>query len=191
MNNCPGISVRESGQGPVVYFKLPSHKSQWHREERQRTWNEMNRIEEFDCLQFCLCFCRCNGWLLGLNSKCSVAQVLSHIYTTEENKDGKKQNRIIDGEELKSKFGPKTKPHTVKWCLELLTQVFRCSTWLRDWSVLKSGQVEISQNYFVMVVFCVVHQVFQLKRMRNEIAFLHNFTHTKRQPWSQGNGLLV
>lgn len=56
MNNCPGISVRESGQGPVVYFKLPSHKSQWHREERQRTWNEMNRIEEFDCLQFCLCF---------------------------------------------------------------------------------------------------------------------------------------
>lgn len=73
------------------------------------------------------------------------------------------------------------KPHTVKWCLELLTQIFRCSTWLRDWSVLKSGQVEISQNYFVMVVFCVVHQVFQLQRMRNEIAFLHNFTCTKRQ----------
>lgn len=49
--------------------------------------------------------------------------------------------------------------------LECPTQVFWCSTRLCDGSVLKPGQVEISQNYFVVVVFCVVHQIFQLNKM--------------------------
>lgn len=43
-----------------------------------------------------------------------------------------------------------------------LTQVFWCATGFCDGPILKSWQIEISQNYFVVVVFCVVHEVFQL-----------------------------
>lgn len=52
---------------------------------------------------------------------------------------------------------------------EYPTEVLWCSTRLCDGSVLKPGQVEISQNYFVVVVFCVVHQVFQLNKRGKQI----------------------
>ena len=48
--------------------------------------------------------------------------------------------------------------------VESLTQIFWCPTRLCDRSILKLGQVEIPQNYFVVVVFCVIHQVFQLNK---------------------------
>lgn len=44
------------------------------------------------------------------------------------------------------------------------TQVLWCSTGFRNGSILKGRQVEISQNYFVVVVFGVIHQVFQLNK---------------------------
>lgn len=56
------------------------------------------------------------------------------------------------------------------------TQVFWCSTRLCDRPVLKPGQVEISQNYFVVVVFCIVHQVFQLNKMRDRMIILHCYS---------------
>lgn len=61
--------------------------------------------------------------------------------------------------------------------LECPTQVFRCSTRLCDGSVLKPGQVEISQNYFVVVIFGVVHQIFQLNKMTDRISY-HKLMHT-------------
>lgn len=40
-----------------------------------------------------------------------------------------------------------------------ITKVFRSSTGFSDGAILKPGQIEIPQDYFAVVVLCIVHQV--------------------------------
>lgn len=67
---------------------------------------------------------------------------------------------------------------------EYPTQVFWCSTRFCDGPILKPGQVEISQHYFLVVVFCVVHQVFQLNKMRGQNNVIISNTHKLKHPCS-------
>lgn len=47
------------------------------------------------------------------------------------------------------------------------TQILRCSTGFGDGAILKPGEIEITKNYFFVVVLCVVHQIFQLKNTQS------------------------
>lgn len=43
------------------------------------------------------------------------------------------------------------------------TQILRRSTGFSDGAVLKPGKIEITKDYFLVVIFCIVHQILQLK----------------------------
>lgn len=47
------------------------------------------------------------------------------------------------------------------------TQILRCSTGFSDGAILKPREIEITKDYFVVVILCVVHQILQLKNTGN------------------------
>lgn len=47
------------------------------------------------------------------------------------------------------------------------TQILRCSTGFGDGAIFKPREIEITKDYFVVVILCVVHQILQLKNIHN------------------------
>lgn len=45
---------------------------------------------------------------------------------------------------------------------QILTKIFWSPTWLCNFSTLKTGQVEIPQDHFGVIILIVIHEVFQL-----------------------------